>query len=70
MIMDNLEVRPISTISGITIMLNPFNVKDVGALEEKVVDVGMDQGVELPKMSLQTKTVLTEVFLGKKPSNW
>ncbi|GLT88970.1 hypothetical protein SLE2022_069760 [Rubroshorea leprosula] len=70
MIMDNLEVRPISTISGITIMLNQFNVKDLGALEEKVVDVGMDQGVELLKMSLQTKTVLTEVFLGKKPSNW
>ncbi|GLT88977.1 hypothetical protein SLE2022_069820 [Rubroshorea leprosula] len=70
MIMDNLEVRPISTISGITIMLNQFNVKDLGALEEKVVDVGMDQGVELLKMSLQTKTVLTEVFLWKKPSNW
>ncbi|GKU91861.1 hypothetical protein SLEP1_g5675 [Rubroshorea leprosula] len=66
MIMDNLEVRPISTISGITIMLNQFNVKDLGALEEKVVDVGVDQSVELLKMSLQSKTVLTEVFLGKK----
>ncbi|KAG5533329.1 hypothetical protein RHGRI_027504 [Rhododendron griersonianum] len=31
-----------STISGIT-MLNKFNVKDVGALEERVVDLGMPE---------------------------
>ncbi|GLT51351.1 hypothetical protein SLA2020_247680 [Shorea laevis] len=68
MIMDNLEVRPMSSISGITTMLNEFNVKDLGVLEEKVVAVGMDEGVELLKMSLQSKTVLTELFLGKKPS--
>ncbi|GKU91848.1 hypothetical protein SLEP1_g5662 [Rubroshorea leprosula] len=42
MIMDDLEVRPMSSISSIT-MINRFNIKDIGVLEEKVVDVGMDQ---------------------------
>jgi hypothetical protein len=42
MIMDDLEVKPMSTISSITI-LNRFNVKDVGALEEKIVGLGMDE---------------------------
>lgn len=42
MIMDNLEVKPMSTISCIT-MLNKFNVKEVGSLEEKVVQLGMDE---------------------------
>lgn len=42
MVMDNLVVNPMSTISGIT-LLNNFNVKEVGNLEEKVVDLGMDE---------------------------
>ncbi|KAM1028636.1 hypothetical protein EV1_040864 [Malus domestica] len=65
MIMDNLEVKPMSTISGITV-LNKFNVKDVGALEEKVVHLGMQEGISLLKASLQSNYVLTSVFLGKK----
>ncbi|XP_062001027.1 uncharacterized protein LOC133718218 [Rosa rugosa] len=65
MIMDDLEVKPMSTISSITI-LNRFNIKDVGALEEKVVELAMEKGVELLKESLQSKSVLTNVFLGKK----
>ncbi|KAE8670702.1 tyramine N-feruloyltransferase 4/11-like [Hibiscus syriacus] len=64
-ILDDLRVTPMSTISSIT-MLNKFNVKQVDALEEKVVDVSMDEGVELLKASLQSKTVLTDVFLSKK----
>ena len=40
MVMDDLVVKPMSTISTIT-LLNKFNVKDVGALEEKVVDFAM-----------------------------
>ncbi|KAM5585219.1 hypothetical protein ABKV19_004555 [Rosa sericea] len=64
-IMDDLEVKPMSTISSIT-LLNRFNVKDVGTLEEKVVDLGMNEGVKLLKESLQSKAVLTNVFLGKK----
>ncbi|XP_016649986.1 PREDICTED: uncharacterized protein LOC103334340 [Prunus mume] len=62
MIMDDLEVKPLSTISCIT-LLSRFSVKDVGVLEEKVVDLGMDEGVKLLKASLQTKSVLTHVFL-------
>ncbi|XP_024021569.1 uncharacterized protein LOC112091640 [Morus notabilis] len=62
MIMDNLEVKPMSTISSIA-MLNKFNVKEVGALEEKIVSVGMKEGLKLLKASLQTNTVLTDVFL-------
>lgn len=42
MIMDDLEVQPMSTISSIA-MLNKFNVKDVGALEEKVVQLGLQE---------------------------
>ena len=40
MVMDDLVVKPMSTISTIT-LLNKFKVKDVGALEEKVVDFAM-----------------------------
>ncbi|KAF7132936.1 hypothetical protein RHSIM_Rhsim09G0159600 [Rhododendron simsii] len=42
MVMDDLMVTPMSTISGIT-LLNKFNVKEVGALEERVVDMGMPE---------------------------
>ncbi|GAV77076.1 DUF674 domain-containing protein [Cephalotus follicularis] len=63
MLMDDLVVIPMSTISSIT-MLKKFNIKDVGVLEEKVVNFGMGEGVKLLKASLQSKTVLTDVFLG------
>lgn len=43
MIMDNLEVKPpMSTISSIT-LLNRFSVKDISALEVKVVELGMNE---------------------------
>ncbi|KAK8999380.1 hypothetical protein V6N11_070549 [Hibiscus sabdariffa] len=61
-ILDDLTVTPLSTISSIT-MLSKFGIKQVDALKEKVVNVGMDEGVELLKASLQSKTVLTDVFL-------
>ncbi|GLT88975.1 hypothetical protein SLE2022_069800 [Rubroshorea leprosula] len=63
-VMDNLEVKPMSTISSISI-LNEFNIKEVSSLEERVVDVGMDQRLKLLKASLQSKTALTHEFLGK-----
>ncbi|KAL6128294.1 hypothetical protein ACLB2K_071649 [Fragaria x ananassa] len=65
MTMDDLEVMPMSTISSIT-LLNNFNVKDVGTLEERVVPLDMDKGLKLLKKSLQSKSgVLTNVFLGR-----
>ena len=42
MVMDDLMIKPMSTISSIT-MLNKFNVKEVGALEEKLVTLGMNE---------------------------
>ncbi|KAH7839412.1 hypothetical protein Vadar_003841 [Vaccinium darrowii] len=42
MVMDDLAVTPMSTIFSIT-MLNKFNVKEVGALEERAVDLGMPE---------------------------
>ncbi|XP_060961088.1 uncharacterized protein LOC133031572 [Cannabis sativa] len=63
MIMDDLQVKPMSTISSIA-MLNTFNVKEVGALQEKTVTVGINEGLNILKASLQTKRVLTHVFLG------
>lgn len=42
MVMDNLEVKPMSTISSIT-LLNKFNIKEVGVLEEKLVELGIDE---------------------------
>lgn len=42
MIMDDLEVKPMSTISSIS-MLNKFNVKEVAALEERTVSLGINE---------------------------
>ncbi|KAF7811362.1 Mitochondrial distribution and morphology protein [Senna tora] len=62
MVMDDLVVQPMSTISSIT-LLNKFHVKEVGSLQEKVVEVGMEEGIKLLKASLLYKNVLTTVFL-------
>ncbi|XP_051221116.1 uncharacterized protein [Lolium perenne] len=64
-VMDNLKVAPMSSISGIT-LLNTFGVTDIGSLKEKTVQLGYTEGLEILKASLQSKTVLTDVFLGKK----
>ncbi|GAB4857126.1 hypothetical protein Ancab_015037 [Ancistrocladus abbreviatus] len=67
MIMDDLVVKPMSTISGIT-LLNQFSITDVSSLQEKVVHLGLDEGVALLKASFESNTVLTDVFLAKKAS--
>ncbi|CAN4100417.1 unnamed protein product [Withania somnifera] len=55
MVMDDLVVKPMSTVSSIT-LLNKFNVKDVGVLQEKVV-------LKLLEESFESKSVLTNVFM-------
>ncbi len=66
MVMDNLVVKPMSTISSIT-LLNKYNVVDLTVLEEKTVDFGFAEGVKLLKASMESTNVLTNVFLaGKK----
>ncbi|XP_058182416.1 uncharacterized protein LOC131300535 [Rhododendron vialii] len=63
MVMDDLVVMPMSTISGIA-LLSKFIVTNVQSLEEKVVTFGMDEGLKLLKATLHSKMVLTSVFLG------
>ena len=41
MVMDDLVVKPMSTISCITLI--KFNEKEIGDLEEKVIDIWMDE---------------------------
>ncbi|KAJ0102457.1 hypothetical protein Patl1_06243 [Pistacia atlantica] len=65
MVMDNLEVMPLSTISSIT-FLNKFNVKNLSALEERVVDFGREEGLKLLKASMECRNVLTSIFLANK----
>ncbi|KAF3640436.1 putative calcium-binding protein CML30-like [Capsicum annuum] len=48
MVMDNLVVKPMSTISSIT-LLNKFNVKDVGVLQEVILSLPMANVVRLLK---------------------
>ncbi|CAN4099218.1 unnamed protein product [Withania somnifera] len=62
MVLDDLIVKPISTISSIT-LLNQFSIENVNVLKEKVVTLGMDEALKLLKMSLQSKNVLTSVFM-------
>ncbi|PWA35824.1 hypothetical protein CTI12_AA605870 [Artemisia annua] len=47
MVMDDLVVSPMSTISTSIACLNKHNIKDFGALEEKVVYVGKDEVIVL-----------------------
>ncbi|KAF8759368.1 hypothetical protein HU200_010410 [Digitaria exilis] len=63
LVMDDLTVVPMSTISAI-MLLKKFNVKDCSALEEMTVEVGTKQAVMLLKAALQSSTVLTDVFSG------
>ncbi|XP_038678962.1 uncharacterized protein LOC119980361 [Tripterygium wilfordii] len=65
MIMDDLVVKPMSTISSIT-LFNRLNLKEVDALEEKTVNLTIDKGWKLLMAALQTKKVLTNVFFEEK----
>ncbi|XP_074277009.1 uncharacterized protein LOC141600666 [Silene latifolia] len=65
MVMDHLAVKPMSTISSIT-LINEFGVKDISSLAEKHVQLTLNEGIAILKASLETRDVLTTVFLGKK----
>ncbi|KAC9112624.1 hypothetical protein E3N88_46345 [Mikania micrantha] len=62
MVMDDLAVKPMSTISAIT-LLNKLSIKDVSVLEEKEVEFKLEEGLKLLKASMVCKNVLTRVFL-------
>ncbi|KAK1355394.1 Tyramine N-feruloyltransferase [Heracleum sosnowskyi] len=57
MVMDNLIVKPMSTISSIT-LLSTFKVKDLSALETVEVFIGKEEAVEMLKASFLTDKVL------------
>ncbi|KAG6629217.1 uncharacterized protein LOC122293344 [Carya illinoinensis] len=65
MVMDDLTVKPMSTISSIT-LLNTLNIKDVSSVQEKKVEIDIKKGLELMQFSLYSTTVLTDVFLGHR----
>ncbi|KAL6844644.1 hypothetical protein ACP4OV_025303 [Aristida adscensionis] len=63
LVMDNLAVEPMSTISAI-MLLKKFNVRDCSALEETTVELGTKEAVMLLRAALVSETVLTDVFSG------
>ncbi|KAL4387475.1 hypothetical protein GQ457_09G029180 [Hibiscus cannabinus] len=62
MIMDDLKVRRMSS-SYITTLVKSFYIQ---VLEEKVIEIRLSQTIKLVLASLQSETVLTDVFLGQK----
>ncbi|XP_057781859.1 uncharacterized protein LOC131000109 [Salvia miltiorrhiza] len=65
-ITDDLEITPMSAVSIVT-LFKRLGIDDVDALEEKVVDFGVDEAIKVVNVSRQSKKVLTEVFLKLKP---
>ncbi|PIA38926.1 hypothetical protein AQUCO_02700247v1 [Aquilegia coerulea] len=65
MVKDNLTVMVMSS-TAIIALLAVFGIDNVKSLEEKVVDLGMDEGLELLRTSWQSQNVLSQVFLTKK----
>ncbi|KAG2670180.1 hypothetical protein I3760_14G071700 [Carya illinoinensis] len=66
MVMDDLTVKPMSTISSTALLINTLNIKDMGSVQEKKVEIDIKKGLELLKVSLYSTTVLTDVFLGHR----
>ncbi|OWM87531.1 hypothetical protein CDL15_Pgr022643 [Punica granatum] len=65
MVLDDLTAKPMSTISSIS-LLTKFNIQDLGILEEREINVRVNEAVKLLKASLQSKRVLTDAFLRNK----
>jgi hypothetical protein len=63
LVMDDLTIEPMSTISAI-MLLKKFKVADCSALEELTVDLGPKESVLLLKAALESTTALTDVFCG------
>ncbi|KAK1355397.1 Tyramine N-feruloyltransferase [Heracleum sosnowskyi] len=63
MVMDDLVVKPMSTISSISLL---SKVKDMSAVETLEIYIGKNEAVDLLKASFVTDQVLTSLFLGKQ----
>ncbi|CAL4991792.1 unnamed protein product [Urochloa decumbens] len=62
---DDLVITPMSNVSSMA-LLSAYAVRCVGALQERTVQIGYKEGVEILRAALQSKTVLTDVFIAKK----
>ncbi|CAL4965307.1 unnamed protein product [Urochloa decumbens] len=62
MVRDDLAVAPMSTISSISVF-NAMAVRELGAVEERTVQLGYTEALKILKASFESKTVLTDVFL-------
>ncbi|KAF3640429.1 putative myb-related protein-like [Capsicum annuum] len=65
MVMDDLVVKPLSAVSSITALKDNFNVKDVGALHEEVVQFGTQEviGIEVAEIIVGVENNLTSLFM-------
>ncbi|XP_037424918.1 uncharacterized protein LOC119289809 [Triticum dicoccoides] len=61
-ITDDLKVTPMSRISEIP-MINAHRIRDPRDLQERIVHFGRTESLKILKASLQSQTVLTDVFL-------
>jgi hypothetical protein len=43
LVMDDLLIQPMSTVSSTITLLNNLNIKEIGTFQEKVVEMGMDE---------------------------
>eukprot|EP00268_Persea_americana_P057951 TRINITY_DN6978_c0_g1_i2.p1 TRINITY_DN6978_c0_g1~~TRINITY_DN6978_c0_g1_i2.p1 ORF type:complete len:257 (+),score=44.69 TRINITY_DN6978_c0_g1_i2:298-1068(+) len=65
MVTDELVVKPLSPISGISLLTN-FNIP-ASDIEEQIVWIGEKEAMSLLKASLISNSVLSNVFYSKKP---
>ncbi|PNX88810.1 hypothetical protein L195_g044924 [Trifolium pratense] len=69
MVMDDLVIHPLfSAISMIELLNTKLNIKDINSLQEKVVELGVNEGIKLLEASMQShsKMILTSVFINKE----
>ncbi|XP_020686480.2 uncharacterized protein LOC110102471 [Dendrobium catenatum] len=60
-ITDNLWVMPISVMTGFSV-LEKLQINDASMLEERVINVGNEEALNLLRRSLESKRALTEFF--------
>ncbi|KAF7027757.1 hypothetical protein CFC21_039772 [Triticum aestivum] len=62
-VMDDLTITPMSNVS-VMVLLSKLNGEEKGlVLEEKSVKIGPQEGLDILMASLQSSTVLTDVFM-------
>ncbi|GAU12157.1 hypothetical protein TSUD_01230 [Trifolium subterraneum] len=69
MVMDDLVIHPLfSAISMVELLNSKLNIKDITYLQEKVVELGVDEGIKLLEACMQSnsKMILTSIFINKE----